>query len=90
MPGVEAGTPVLIIARIDSLVALTSPEDLPSTSLCRGSHSSPAVVPTEFPILLASAATEEDAWRQLAGTALSRSSGTLPLHVWGFGGRATL
>ena len=86
MPGVEAGTLVLVVARIDSLNAPHA-VDMPSTSMCRASSSPPSPVPIEFPILASQGS--RNAWDQLVGVVLSRDSGTLPLHVWGFGGRAT-
>jgi hypothetical protein len=87
MPDVEAGTLVLIVARIDSL----EPPDgagMPSTSACRTAAVPPTPVPVEFPIV--HGADARASWDQLTHTALARGTGTLPVHVWGFGGRSTL
>ena len=84
MPGVEAGTLVLVIARIDSLEAPPAGE-MASTSLCRSS--TPAHVPVEFPILASTGGRA--AWDQLVASLKPHGGGSLPLLVWGFGGRST-
>lgn len=86
MPGVESGTVILVIARIDSLAPPTA-AGMPSTSSCRRDAPSSSPVPIELPIVQSGDA--RTAWNDLVHSTLSKVSGTFPVHVWGFGGRVT-
>ena len=80
MPGVQAGTVILIIADPISLVA--NADAVPSTSACKGVLPAPSVAPLRTPLPFASS------WGNLVSSLTpgptAAAPGTIAMHVWGF------